>query len=109
MAKPNESVHHLNVRSYQLALCHDKNLLELLSELSITRKKKIDELREKQISDEDLKLIGIHPSLGEVTLQHLLSSWVVHDLSHISQVLRVLANQYRQFVGPYAQFLKILS
>lgn len=52
--------------------------------------------------------VGLHASMGEVTLSQLLSTWVVHDLTHLSQIVRVLAAQYRQEVGPWVQFLSVL-
>jgi hypothetical protein len=39
----------------------------------------------------------------------LLASWVVHDLGHIAQVVRVMAKQYRTDVGPWVQFLPVLT
>jgi hypothetical protein len=39
---------------------------------------------------------GRHPDLGVVTLRQLLSTWVVHDLGHIRQVVRVMSKQYRE-------------
>lgn len=50
---------------------------------------------------------GRHPALGEVRPQ-LLSTWVVHDLTHLSQIDRTLASQYRDEVGPWQAFLSVL-
>ncbi len=30
---------------------------------------------------------GYHPDFGEVKVRELLSTWVVHDLTHIAQML----------------------
>ena len=43
-----------------------------------------------------------------MTLGELLSTWVVHDLGHMAQVMRVMAKQYAEAVGPWQAFLPIL-
>jgi len=52
---------------------------------------------------------GTHPELGSVTLEQLLATWVVHDLSHIGQIVRVMCKQYGHTVGPWRAYLPILS
>jgi uncharacterized damage-inducible protein DinB len=52
---------------------------------------------------------GTHPALGPVTLRQLLATWVVHDLDHLGQVARVLAKQYKAEVGPWVEYLGILT
>ena len=52
---------------------------------------------------------GTHPALGTVTLSELLSTWTVHDLSHIAQIARVMAKQYAGSVGPWREYLPILG
>jgi len=52
---------------------------------------------------------GIHPKFGTVTLRQLLSTWVVHDLTHIYQISRVMAKQYESEVGPWKEFLGVLN
>jgi hypothetical protein len=44
-----------------------------------------------------------------VTLRELLSSWVVHDLTHINQVARIMAKQYEEAVGPWRAYMGILN
>jgi hypothetical protein len=44
-----------------------------------------------------------------VTLRALLASWVVHDLGHLAQVARVMARQYGAEVGPWRNYLPILT
>lgn len=85
-----------------------KLLNELLVEFSQLRSKNIEELKYLNISDNDLNSKGIHPELGTVSLKQLLSTWVVHDLGHISQISRVMAKQYKTEVGPWAEYLGIL-
>jgi hypothetical protein len=56
-----------------------------------------------------LELTGSHPAIGVVKLRELLSTWVVHDLTHISQIVRVMAERYRADVGPWREYLGILK
>lgn len=85
-----------------------KTLHELLDDFKNIRKESIARLRSLHIEPEDLTRTAIHPTFGEVTLSQLLSTWVVHDLDHISQISRVMAKQYTEAVGPWIAFLKIL-
>lgn len=57
----------------------------------------------------DLNRKGTHPALGPVTLQQLLATWVVHDFTHLGQIVRVMARRYAQAVGPWTDYLGILS
>lgn len=86
-----------------------KSLIQLLDELRILRKKNIEYLRSKKLTDKDLEEKGIHPAFGEVTLSQLLSTWVVHDLNHFAQISRIMAKQYKAEVGPWIEYLKILQ
>ena len=52
---------------------------------------------------------GTHPELGAVTLGQLLSTWVVHDLSHVGQIVRVMARQYSEAVGAWRAYLPVLN
>lgn len=85
-----------------------KSVHELLAEFTILRKKNIEILRLKNLSGKDFDKKGVHPAFGEVTLAQLLSTWAVHDLNHIAQIVRVMANQYKQEVGPWIEYLRIL-
>jgi len=85
-----------------------KSLGELLQEFESLRITNIQKLRDLQVSDQDFEKTGVHPTFGKVTLSQLLATWVVHDLDHIYQVVRVMAKQYKEEVGPWIEFLKIL-
>lgn len=85
-----------------------KSLQQLLDEFEILREFNIGNLRSKNISVDDLQRKGVHPAFGEVSLSQLLATWVVHDLNHIAQVTRVMAKQYKEEVGPWVEYLKIL-
>lgn len=86
-----------------------KTLLQLLDEFEAARKENVQWLRSVNLTEEDMHKRGIHPALGEVTLTNLLSTWVVHDLTHIAQVTRVMAKQYKEEMGPWPEFFRILS
>lgn len=60
------------------------------------------------VDDGDLDRRGLHPSLGEVTLRELLSTWAVHDLDHVSQIYSGLAGSHDADVGPWKAYLGIL-
>lgn len=95
-------------RFAQAELSKGKDLTQLLRDFKIARTDSLRRLNDLHIADQDLTKTGIHPSLGEVTLAQLLSTWVVHDLDHISQIARVMARQYQSETGPWIAYLKIL-
>jgi len=86
-----------------------KSLQQLLDEFEIQRKQNLEWLKSCQLTPTDLERKGVHPVLGEVTLRNLLSTWVVHDLTHLAQVTRVMAKQLTGEMGPWPQFFRILS
>lgn len=86
-----------------------KNMTQLLEEFKSLRKENMVWFRSLNLSADDLERKGMHPRLGEVTLKNLLSTWVVHDLTHIAQVTRVMAKQYKEEMGPWPQFFRILD
>lgn len=86
-----------------------KTLRQLLDEFAALRSENIDHLLAKKISEKDLLKTGIHPAFGQVTLSQLLSTWVVHDLNHISQISRVMSKQYKEEVGPWIEYLRVLN
>ena len=73
-----------------------KTMQQLLDEFEALRKENMLWFRSLKLSDTDLDKNGIHPVLGQVTLRQLLATWVVHDLTHIAQVTRVMAKQYKE-------------
>lgn len=86
-----------------------KTIQQLLEEFAIVRKKNMDYLRSKKLQPFQFELVGNHPSLGVVTLRNLLSSWTVHDLTHISQITRVMAKQYKENIGPWIEYFRVLQ
>jgi hypothetical protein len=86
-----------------------KTLEDLLATFALLRAESLRELEGLNITPELLEKRGMHPVLGPVTLGHLLSTWVAHDLSHTAQILRVMSRQYRDAVGPWRAFLPIMG
>ncbi len=86
-----------------------KTLKDLLVEFKAIRTANLLRLKQLNITDTDYNKIGIHPAFGVVSLSQLISAWVVHDLDHISQIARVMAKQYKEEVGHWVEYLKILK
>ena len=86
-----------------------RTLPSLLEEFAGLRAANLALLNSWSLSDEQLALEGEHPSLGAVTLRQLIAAWVVHDLGHVAQVARVMAKQVRDDVGPWVQYLPVLT
>lgn len=86
-----------------------RTLASLLEEFARLRAANLELLRSWRLTAAELELTALHPSLGRVTLQELLASWVVHDLGHLAQVARVMAKQYRDVVGPWVPFMPVLT
>jgi hypothetical protein len=86
-----------------------RTLAELLEEFERLRAENVATLRGWELGDRELALKGEHPALGPVTLRQLLSTWVVHDLGHLAQTARVMAKQYREAIGPWKEYLPIVT
>ena len=81
---------------------------ELLDRFATLREENLRRLEELRLAPAQMELRGTHPELGTVTLSQLLATWVGHDLTHVSQVVRVMANRYQQAVGPWRAYLRVL-
>jgi hypothetical protein len=86
-----------------------KTLAQLLDEFALARAKGLDDLRALKLTPEDLKRRGRHPAFGVVTLSQLLATWAAHDLTHLHQISRAMAYQYREAVGPWMRFLGVMQ
>ena len=86
-----------------------RTLESLLAEFAKLRSANLELLQSWKLTEAELDLRGEHPSLGPVTLRHLLAAWVVHDLGHLAQISRVMAKQYRSEVGPWAPYEPVLT
>ena len=86
-----------------------KSFDQLLDEFARLRKENLAALGSLNLKPQDLSRRGKHPSLGVVTLSQLLATWAVHDLTHVHQLSRVMAHQYREAVGPWNVYLGVLK
>jgi len=85
-----------------------KSLGQLLDEFARVRSANLGELRGLNLRHEELEQLGRHPALGVVTLAQLLATWAAHDLTHLHQISRIMAHQYREAVGPWSPYLGVL-
>jgi len=86
-----------------------KSVEELLEAFAELRRQSLHTLGKLGIGEQELDLTGLHPDLGPVTLSNLLATWVVHDLGHIAQILKAMAGEYRDAVGPWRAYLTFLD
>jgi hypothetical protein len=82
-----------------------KSLQQLLDEFARLRSENLASLQSLNLQPEDWTRRGRHPELGVVTL----ATWAVHDLTHMHQLSRVMAQGYRDAVGPWSAHLSVLK
>jgi DinB superfamily len=109
-------IEHGNTKTFELfdrfAMYEEskgKTMHQLLYEFEALRNENIIWFRSLNLTAEDLDKKGMHPKLGEVTMKNLLATWVVHDLTHIAQITRVMAKQYKDAIGPWTEFFRIIN
>lgn len=86
-----------------------KSLTQLLDEFADLRRENLASIEALNLQPQDFVRRGRHPRLGVVTLSQLLATWAAHDLTHLHQLSRVMATQYREDVGPWSAFLGVLK
>jgi len=86
-----------------------KSLGQLLDEFARLRAENLNQLRALNLTPKDLARRGLHPKLGVVTLSQLLATWTTHDLTHLHQISRIMAHQYREAVGPWKIYIGVLQ
>ena len=86
-----------------------KSLSQVLDEFARVREGCLVDLRALNLTSEQMTERGRHPALGPVTLSELLATWAAHDMTHLHQISRILAHQYREAVGPFASYLGVLQ
>jgi uncharacterized damage-inducible protein DinB len=96
-------------RFAQMRESQGKTLPQLLDEFARLRSENLAELRSLNLRPEDLQRRGKYPVLRTVTLSELLATWAAHDLTHLHQISRIMANQYREAVGPWTKFLGVMQ
>jgi hypothetical protein len=96
-------------RFAQLKESPGKSLDELLDDFACLRKENLAALEAIDLQQQDMSRRGRHPALGTVSVSELLATWAVHDLTHLHQLSRVMAQQYRDLVGPWSIYLGVLQ
>ena len=96
-------------RMAQFRESEGKSMGRLLDEFATVRGENLQILAAWKLTDTQLSLGGNHPAFGAVTLRQLLATWVAHDLSHLTQITRVMAKQYRDAVGPWRAYLSVME
>jgi hypothetical protein len=96
-------------RFAQFEASKGKSPTTLLDEFEKIRATNLAWLKSLNLTEDDFDKKGSHPSLGQVTLRQLLSTWVIHDLTHIAQVTRGMAKQYKSEIGPWIEFFRIMT
>lgn len=99
---PFDRFSHLNEKT-------ERSMEQILSEFKTIRTANIAKLQELIKPEVHLEWTGTHPAFGTVRVRELISTWAVHDLTHIAQIVRVMAERYREDVGPWTEYLGILK
>lgn len=86
----------------------ERPMEQLVDEFGVLRVASLASLAALNLTSTDLAREGRHPEFGRVTLAQHLATWVAHDLTHLSQIVRVMAVQYREAVGPWAAYLRVV-
>lgn len=96
-------------REAMFAASQGRSLAELLDTFEAARADSLARLSDLALTEADLRRHGRHPEFGQVTMAQHLATWVAHDLGHVSQIVRVMARQYTDAVGPWRAYLSILG
>jgi hypothetical protein len=95
-------------RTHGMVEARRRSLEELTATFGERRRTSLNSLAALHLTSDDMARTGRHQEFGIVTLSQLLATWVAHDLTHLAQIVRVMAAQYREAVGPWAQFLRVV-
>jgi hypothetical protein len=96
-------------RTTQFTESQGKSVGELLATFAELRRENVAALLGMHLTSADLSRTGQHPEFGEVRLDQLLATWVVHDLNHVGQIVQTMAKVYADAVGPWSVYLSILQ
>jgi hypothetical protein len=89
--------------------CQGKSLTQLLDEFAQARADSVSDVRAMNLTRDDFEKRGQHPAFTSVTMAQVVAAWTAHDLTHLHQLARLLAHQYRDAVGPFQKFLGVLQ
>ncbi|MEK8130589.1 DinB family protein [Paenibacillus filicis] len=93
---------HLNPKA-------ETTINQKLLEFKTIRLQNILRLKELIPFESTLEKTGFHPAFGVVKVKELIATWAVHDLTHMTQILRVMAKRYGTDVGAWREYLGILK
>lgn len=79
----------------------------LLSRFTDQRRDNLRQLEAIDLDGDGLARTGEHQDRGRVELRQLISTWCMHDLDHVDQIIRIVGAGYASRVGPMAAFLRI--
>jgi hypothetical protein len=96
-------------REAMFAASEGLSLTQLLDTFAQLRADSLARLDALHLTDAEIDRRGRHPEFGVVTLRAHLATWVAHDLDHIRQIVRAMARQYTDAVGPWRAYLSILG
>lgn len=95
-------------RFAQKELFEGKTIEELLIQFELIRVENLNKLKSWNLSTKDLCKEGNHPDLGRVTVKELIATWTIHDMGHMNQLSRVMVKHYKDDVGPWSAYSKLL-
>lgn len=81
----------------------------LVGEFGQLRRANLEKLDALRLSESQLRLTGVHPEFGPVTLEQLLACWAAHDMAHAAQLARLLTRSFGQHVGPWRKYFSLLQ
>lgn len=82
---------------------------EVLDRFGEARRASLDAFSAMDLDRSSLARRGRHPAFGAVTLSQLLATWVAHDLTHVRQIVRTMAREYEEAVGPWVRYLRVMD
>ena len=81
----------------------------LVGEFGQLRRANLEKLDSFALTAEHMRLTGIHPEFGTVTLEQLLACWATHDMAHVAQISRLLTRAFGRQVGPWRKYFSLLQ
>ncbi len=94
--------------AHQRSMRAGDSIEDLVETFARMRAESLATLRDWKLTPAQLRLTGVHPEFGRVTLEQHLATWVAHDLGHVVQITRTMARQYREAVGPWRAYMSAL-
>jgi uncharacterized damage-inducible protein DinB len=82
-------------------------IANLLEKFEVLRAQRVQELKDLNLTEVDLKKSGTHSKFGPFILEELLTTWVAHDLYHLGQIFKSYSGQYVGKIGPWQNYLNL--